>query len=1147
MKRTTEIVDLAPRKRQKSKDDLEQDLADRTDDPFVFRRNASDIARGCTGNGYIQGKVYMRWAPEATGKLRIVLELIDAGVMKRITLLFSDKCKPYFSAPLLDFHIRDVYQVSLKGAVFEKATSRDNALPVEIHFRKGTVVKCISAASDRTKEGQILDTWAEERAKINRPKVSNGNAPIQDDWFSTPMDNIVENNVATTSYNDSRKTIRMEIDSEVVPTTGVPFDSFKTSISNTHSSARPREYTSSSEASPSKSTLVHPTPKINYPSLKPFSISQSNPFVRRSSSRISDTEPKPKQVPMKDIVQTATAELSTAAKDRLSPPSHSECAPIAVQSVSNVPVSFRSETAPQNSAVKSPVTGEAMSSKEGSLGLKNVHLPNRLVNKEKKNMKKQRRKIQANDKATGETASALRSRPVTPQLSDAGVSSSRVSSSDVSTRRARLAEQIALERARTPASEVGKKPVEEDNIEDELKASLTELQGNYTPLSDLNQNGEFNVIGVISFVNPVIKRTSSGDFSVQIKLVDPSNWGIRNGFSVTFFSKSQDECRKHVVGRVMLFRGLRVSADGPTNGSCPSYKHIWRMLDPESGRTAVPMDPVPDKSRYGEFPTDDEVGHMMNLSDWWKKEKEKEVDMRPATPSLPSSFNRQHRLIKDVGPYVEPQGYFDCTVEILKVFKWDEFYFVYVTDYTHNENLPVEQGDWCEETLRDKVLRIEFRDGAIEVAKNMKVGEFYKINNARIRVSNGGGWEGKFVEGKKITKMNPNELDAWPEFTQLLQRKGEWAKSKSSSPFDHRLFKEVEVGKHFHCTVEVLDISIDADETLGYIYVTDYTPRSDLGSVLIDSKPIAENRDIVKILVKDRQLEAVKELSAGDFISIKNLHLRRSVRAQETVYGKLGGDEKLILKLRPQGTGNEHLIALLVRKKEHEDQLRKAEQTEAQCREKSDNDNLKTKDQKGKQRSEETSLNEDNDDASKSAAVRPRRPSASSIKQLRECGLSHHRYRIVARVVNVWPKQLRDCVVLHCDNCNTDLSPTVSFCGECHDSMIDDHVRPMYRFFLQLEDEENEKLTVAVVNEKCTLLDGLPPEDLRESDDVFEQFKQRIDLVFGDLVDEQDNVIQGGVRPNTPLLQFIVGCLKDRESGKARFYLLEHYSLVDDL
>lgn len=95
---------------------------------------------------------------------------------------------------------------------------------------------------------------------------------------------------------------------------------------------------------------------------------------------------------------------------------------------------------------------------------------------------------------------------------------------------------------------------------------------------------------------------------------------------------------------------------------------------------------------------------------------------------------------------------------------------VYVTDYTTNELLPAVDGAWCDPSLAQRILKVEFWDRAAEYAEKMQGGEYYALRNVRMKVSHGGYVEAKMVEGNgKIRKLDADELEEEPFLVNLLR------------------------------------------------------------------------------------------------------------------------------------------------------------------------------------------------------------------------------------------------------------------------------------------------------------------------------------------------------------------------------------------
>ncbi len=100
-------------------------------------------------------------------------------------------------------------------------------------------------------------------------------------------------------------------------------------------------------------------------------------------------------------------------------------------------------------------------------------------------------------------------------------------------------------------------------------------------------------------------------------------------------------------------------------------------------------------------------------------------------------------------------------------------------------------------------------------------------------------------------------------------------------------------------------------DALPCIYVTDYTANQCLES-LRPNKPWAQglNGYIVKIFLSEEQQNVTEAAVAGSFYCIRKLRLKHS-QVDGHVRGVLGGNERLIVKLNPNKTDNEHLNGLL--------------------------------------------------------------------------------------------------------------------------------------------------------------------------------------------------------------------------------------------
>jgi hypothetical protein len=155
-----------------------------------------------------------------------------------------------------------------------------------------------------------------------------------------------------------------------------------------------------------------------------------------------------------------------------------------------------------------------------------------------------------------------------------------------------------------------------------------------------------------------------------------------------------------------------------------------------------------------------------------------------------------------------------------------DIYSIYVTDYTSKPGTFAEySSEWCPVSLADRVLRIEmWRDKAVTLAQQMDPGEYWSIDNVRMKISNSGQIEGSFSEAHKARKLSTADLDTNPYLQALLQcvlhqlgpclsdnrsfvvdrRKKLWEENDANPHvFSHKLFEEVELQSIFDCTVEV--------------------------------------------------------------------------------------------------------------------------------------------------------------------------------------------------------------------------------------------------------------------------------------------------------------------------------------------------------
>jgi hypothetical protein len=100
-----------------------------------------------------------------------------------------------------------------------------------------------------------------------------------------------------------------------------------------------------------------------------------------------------------------------------------------------------------------------------------------------------------------------------------------------------------------------------------------------------------------------------------------------------------------------------------------------------------------------------------------------------------------------------------------------DIYSIYVTDYTSKSGTFSEHSsEWCPASLTNRVLRIEmWREKAVALAQLMNPGEYWSLDNVRMKVSTGGYIEGSFSEAAKARKLSVTDVDTNSHLQVLLQ------------------------------------------------------------------------------------------------------------------------------------------------------------------------------------------------------------------------------------------------------------------------------------------------------------------------------------------------------------------------------------------
>jgi hypothetical protein len=584
---------------------------------------------------------------------------------------------------------------------------------------------------------------------------------------------------------------------------------------------------------------------------------------------------------------------------------------------------------------------------------------------------------------------------------------------------------------------------------------------------------------------------------------------VTYNFTVNCFQKKHAEWLPQAeVGDIVLFRRVKPSTfRGGLNGVGYGNQLRWATYDTQARRFRDPdrndalhseilddgfgysFSPYYEPSEQGK-----ETEYCAQLADWWQAIHAKEQGI--TTVQCAPRPSREHHLISEVTPDTSPQGYFDCTVEILYSYENTAGpHTLYVTDYTANPNTNPPQASWCSPEMSSYVFKMDMWDGAGILAKTMQPGEFWYLPNARVMTDSYRYLHGKLVETHKSKKLDEVANGENLHFRALLERKKKFEQgggmSGSSAPFDTKLIEDVdgEVA-FFHCAVEVLHVDLaSAEEPV--IYVTDYTFNPDLFNPA-DPAPwsLGLNRRIVKIVLEGGQKGRARDLQAGAMYRIKNLRLIKRTGVKGS-FGRLGGDERLIIAANDR---EEEVQALLRRKEKWKLEMKR--------------DGV----------SIEPAVNS-------SAKSRPPTPETSedlTVKQVIASTVCPNTFTFVARVTDFHPFDLNQATYLRCTKCNTNLRRTWKRCVDC-DDMLDTHSKWFYDLLLLLEDDEGNNIMVSACNKECKLLSGLPPVDLIADKDAFDRLVARLQPVIGNLLQVHDAYAKPMVLPVvSPKMRFTI-------------------------
>ncbi|KAH9981741.1 hypothetical protein BJV74DRAFT_853868, partial [Russula compacta] len=576
-----------------------------------------------------------------------------------------------------------------------------------------------------------------------------------------------------------------------------------------------------------------------------------------------------------------------------------------------------------------------------------------------------------------------------------------------------------------------------------MRAGLIANGWPYTALSGMRHSALMSIIGVVSSVAKEPSQSVKGDWCICLSLLDPSVLDAFGGVLYAHGAGTKINCFMRVKkllpnpkqGDIILLRHVKIQQwKESLTGTCFANTMQWAMYDPFTEEVSQPdLSLASDRSHHP--PTwnvrSQEREYCAQLVRWWAAVQRTRLERQgtavqigggPVVVSERKRIPRQHLLISEADPGREPRGYFNCTVEILHGHANDvsDIYSIYVTDYTSKSGTFVDHSEWCPTSLADRVLRIEmWRSEAVTLGQQMNPGEYWSLDNVRMKVSNGGYIEGSFSEAVKARKLSIADVDTNNHFQALLQRKKAWEENDTNPHvFPHKLFDEVELQSIFDCTVEVLYAEYNATGT-STLYVTDYTERSDLATppTALWSRELQGR--IVTVELQGQQSKMADKMETGAFFTIKHLRLIKRITGVGKVVGRIGGPDRLIHKLNANNP-NEELENLLERRKK----WRWGEEAET-----------------------------------------ARRPgSFTTIASILQSGKRVEKFDVRARVVGTFPLRLEDCIVRCCKNCSEQVPAGTDGCTSCIASDgITAECENTFHLFLRLQDERGHaQITVTV-------------------------------------------------------------------------------------
>ncbi|KAF8205784.1 hypothetical protein K438DRAFT_2014639 [Mycena galopus ATCC 62051] len=625
-----------------------------------------------------------------------------------------------------------------------------------------------------------------------------------------------------------------------------------------------------------------------------------------------------------------------------------------------------------------------------------------------------------------------------------------------------------------------------NKADDPAVSSTTLVPHGFTPISGLEAAGGrwnvYSIIGIVTYIKPAAK-TKIGDWGCSLRIVDPSI--------------CDESYRPLKEGDVIILRDIKTLKNFD-NITASGYwdKFQWAVYDSTEGQIKRPSlpDGVPKSGNladgFGAFftpfcdhtCTKDDLRYCVTLDEWWRgvQAKRREalgtIHQIEETSFVSSRPRRKHRLISELTTTGE---YFDFTVRVVHG---------YPAGHKRVSSF-----------FADRTLQIEMWDEACLEGPSMLPGEHYLIKNVRLKRSNDGYPEGKLVEAK-IYKLERD--DESPNLKALLER---------LQPYDNddveesklKLIKDAEDKEFMSYVVELLH----RDESLGAIYVTDYTAHPKIPAI---NEPWALGLDgrVLKIALFDEQPAMNQHLVVGQYYTILNLRLQASSTAQE-FRGTLGGSGRFIIPINPKSSAVGDWKESLIQRKH---QLK--QQTESL-----------------------TEIRPDIAPQRVEVSLPQKRPNCLSIKEVLASTKCPRTFFVRAKVVDFFPFKLNDSFKRTCANCNTFISDNRLACFKC-DDVEKEYVKIVS--ILRFEINDGDQALQLSVSGNIPLLKGIEPTILHDDPEAARQFANRMRPLLHNLEAVHDGILSNEeIEPECPEMTLIIDNWEDAD--KKMMYGLRDY------